>query len=172
MSIPMPGGLTIGTASLEDASEVIAVQGAARNLEAMIERRKSKLPAGMKDRTSEASIVSDIVREAFANGMETPGVEGKLLARAAIDVGKTYGLTPAEVTSAYMDRKHFEAADRSRLFSSYAMQIPSASLVPKPPVLSKKPPKGEHHTSQGQKASAQREQGSAQQNKRKALWKW
>jgi hypothetical protein len=47
-------------------------------------------------------------------------------------------MSATEVASAYMEQKHYEAADRARRYAYIARTIPGEGTVPKPPSARRK----------------------------------
>jgi hypothetical protein len=129
LSIPLPDGKTLGTGVVKDATTMVAIQNETATILEGIERIKARAHKNQ----DVSAYTTDAIRDAFSNAMETGGFEGFVQARAAIRAGESLGMSAAEITSAYMEQKHYEASDRARRYAYIARTIPGEGAVPKPP---------------------------------------
>jgi hypothetical protein len=129
-SIPMPDGKTLASSSIKDTTELLAVQQETNTILSRVEARRAKLPKGMGTRTDFAS---DVLRESYRGAMERGGIEGAVLAKAALRAGETLGVGADEIVGPHREQRHYEAAERARRMELVAATIPTERSIPRPP---------------------------------------
>ena len=170
-SVPLPDGHDLNT-KVKDNAGLLAIQGEAQALISRIERRKEKLPKGIKNQNDH---VVDMLRDTYASAMEDGGVEGMARARGVLRAAEQLGVDKSVVVAPFMEREHYEAADEARRLEVLRKQVPSAkSMIPANPFTPESKPKGEYHTGRGGKVFASRStspQPPARGDGRRRPWK-
>jgi hypothetical protein len=146
VSVPMPDNKTLFANPVKDSTELAATQAEAASIQAKVERLQSRTPAGMRA----GGHATDVLREAFAQGMEVGGVEGTVKCRGALRAAEALGVPVDDVVSAYRERRHYEAADEAFRLENLRLTVPSGRSVPANPFDNQKTPQGgDFHTGRG-----------------------
>ena len=175
-SVPMPDKKTLSASPVKDSTELVAIQTEAASIQAKVETLQSRMPAGMKA----GGYATDVLREAYAQGMEVGGVEGTVKCRGALRAAEALGVPVDDVVSAYREQRHYEAADEAYRLENLRYSVPSGKSVPANPFAAQKTPQGgDFHTGRGttlfknrpapQPTSGRRGVGS--ERRRKPSWK-
>jgi hypothetical protein len=142
-SVPMPDKKTLFANPVKDSTELVAIQTEAAGIQAKVEKLQSRLPAGMKA----GGQASDVLREAYAQGMEVGGVEGGVKCRGALRAAEALGVSVDDVVSPYRERRHYEAADEAFRLENLRLTVPGAkSMIPTNPFSPQSSPKSDYHT--------------------------
>jgi hypothetical protein len=144
-SVPLPDGRTL-TSEIKDSADLVAVQNEAMRIVSRVERRREKMPKGMKNQGDQ---VADMLRDIYAEAMELAGVEGQARARGALRAAEELGIDRHSLIAPFMEREHHESADTARRLEYAAKHVPSAAaMLPDNPFSDNKM-KSEYHTSSG-----------------------
>jgi hypothetical protein len=145
-SVPMPDNKTLFANPVKESTELVAIQSEAASIQTKVQSLQSRAPAGLRA----GSHATDVLREAFAQGMEIGGVEGRVKCRGALRAAEALGVPVDDVVSAYREQRHYEAADEAQRLASMLLSVPSGKSVPANPFAAQRSPRGgEFHTGRG-----------------------
>jgi len=135
-SIPMPDEKTLATTSVDDSSELLAVQNEANALATRItgsslqqatrERSRNPRDKGVQPTASHAM---DALRDEFSLAMETGGVVGKIKALAISKLCEEMGFDLNNVVDAHRKNLHRRAYQDAEALESATYAIPTGRGV-------------------------------------------
>lgn len=166
-SVPLPDGHDLNT-KVKDNAGLLAVQGEAQAIISEVEARRAKTPKGMRG----ADPAPDVLRDVYAEAMESGGVEGMARARGVLRACEQLGVPIDGVVAPFMEREHYEAADEARRLEYLRKQVPSAkSMIPGNPFAPDRKPRGEFHTARGTNVFKPRNATPDKGARRRPSWK-
>jgi hypothetical protein len=167
-SVPMPEGKTARTTSVKDATILVAIQNEANAIQNRVAYLRDKQPKGMKGST----IISDTLRDSFADAMEGEGIEALVKAKATLKAAEALGIPAEEVYGPFQEQRHYEASEQARRLQLIAATIPGEQHIPKNPFTEPRTHGSNFHTGRSPKAFVPRgEAVKPEQRRRKPLWK-